>query len=256
MADITLVCDESFDGIMTAIYDGWVLMNRGNKVSIHPGKNYAPTFFSEFIPIETNLEKAIKVTASIRVKISIEAYMLVYRACMHYNKDRADTVFEFLKLGYAVGSRVTKMLGNPHVMHLIELSRKAVNEAHLYKGFIRFDELRGGVLFGKIEPKCDVIPLLTNHFQERFPEEDWIIYDIKRKKAAVHKHNADVIFVEGQDVEVLTQNLQTNDEYRELWKIFFNTIGIDARYNPKCQKTHLPQWYRKHMTEMESNFRV
>ena len=32
--DITLVCDDSFDGIMTAIYDGWVLMLKGNKVKI------------------------------------------------------------------------------------------------------------------------------------------------------------------------------------------------------------------------------
>ena len=39
--DITLVCDDSFDGIMTAIYDGWVLMLKGNKVKIYPGDDYA-----------------------------------------------------------------------------------------------------------------------------------------------------------------------------------------------------------------------
>ena len=27
--NVTLVCDDTFDGIMTAIYDGWVLMNKG-----------------------------------------------------------------------------------------------------------------------------------------------------------------------------------------------------------------------------------
>ncbi len=37
MDNITLVCHESFDGIMTAVYDGWVYMNRGYNVSIHPG---------------------------------------------------------------------------------------------------------------------------------------------------------------------------------------------------------------------------
>ena len=35
--EITLVCDDSFDGIMTAVYDGWVLMLKGNKVKIYPG---------------------------------------------------------------------------------------------------------------------------------------------------------------------------------------------------------------------------
>ena len=39
--EITLVCDDSFDGIMTAVYDGWVLMLKGNKVKIYPGDDYA-----------------------------------------------------------------------------------------------------------------------------------------------------------------------------------------------------------------------
>ena len=43
--NVTLVCDDTFDGIMTAIYDGWVLMNKGCIVSIHPGKGYSATFF-------------------------------------------------------------------------------------------------------------------------------------------------------------------------------------------------------------------
>jgi probable DNA metabolism protein len=226
-------------------------MNKGCQVHIHPGKDYSPTFFSEFISIETDMDKAIKVAASIRVKISVEAYMMVYRACMHYDEDKADAIFQFLKIGYAVGERVIKMLTNPFVMRIMELSRKAANEAHLFKGFIRFDELKGGVLYSRITPKCDVVPLVTHHFEERFPEEDWIIYDSIRKKAAVHKHNMDIVMVEGRDIDKLTKDLQRDDEYRQLWKIFFDTIGIDARQNSKCQQTNLPQWYRNNMTEFK-----
>ena len=47
------------------------------------------------------------------------------------------------------------------------------------------------------------------------------------------------------------KELQTEDEYRELWKVFFNTIGIESRYNPKCQQNHMPEWYRRNMTEFE-----
>lgn len=249
--NVTLVCDESFDGIMTAVYDGWVLMNKGCNIQIHPGKDYAPTFFSQFVPIETDMDKAVRVAESIRVKVSDKAYRMVYEACMHYDGDRADTVFEFLKLAYPVGARVTQMLANPYVMRLMELKRKVLNEAHLFKEFLRFDELKGGVLYGKIEPKCDVLPFVSQHFEARFPEEDWIIYDEKRKKAAVHKHGMDIIVVEGQDIEQLTKELQTEDEYRELWKVFFNTIGIESRYNPKCQQNHMPEWYRRNMTEFE-----
>ena len=29
--NITLVCEDSFEGIMTAVYDAWVLMNQGHQ---------------------------------------------------------------------------------------------------------------------------------------------------------------------------------------------------------------------------------
>lgn len=249
--NVTLICEDTFDGIMTAIYDGWVLMNQGNQVSIHPGTSYEPSFFSEFVPIETNIEKAKKVAASIRVKVSVEAYTMVFRACMHYAEDKADAVFEFLKIAYPAGAKVVKMLGNPVVMRVMELSRKAVNEAHLFKGFVRFAELKGNVLYSRIEPKCNVIPLLTYHFQERFPEENWIIYDVRRMEAAVHPSKGECIIIKDRNMDEVTRDMQTADGYEDLWKVFFNTIGIEERYNPKCQQTMMPQWYRKNMVELQ-----
>lgn len=249
--NITLVCEETFDGIMTAVYDGWVFMNQGYTVSIHPGKNYAPTFFSEYITVDTDMDKAVRVAESIRVKISGKSYRMVYEACMHYDPQRADAVFEFLKLAYPVGARVTQMLGHPVVMHLMELKRKVLNEAHLFKEFLRFDELKGGVLYGKIEPKCDVLPFVMQHFAARFPEENWIIYDTKRKKAAVHRQHKGCMIVEGQDLEALTEKLNIEDEYRDLWRVFFDAVAIKERHNPNCQRNHMPKWYRKYMTEMQ-----
>ena len=59
--NVTLVCEDNIEGIMTAIYDGWVYMNKGYSVNIHPGSDYAPTFFSKFINIETDNSKAERV---------------------------------------------------------------------------------------------------------------------------------------------------------------------------------------------------
>lgn len=247
--NVTLVCEESFEGIMTAVYDGWVLMNQGYQVNIHPGKSYTPSFFSEFVTIETDTEKAEKVAASIRIKVSLEAYTMVFRACMHYAEDRADAVFEFLKAAYPAGAKVVKMLGNPSVMRVMELSRKVANETHLFKEFLRFTELKGNVLYAKIEPKCDVILFVSFHFQERFPNENWIIYDPKRMKAVVHPVGGKCILINDKDMDELTKDMQHHDDYESLWKVFFHTIGIDARYNPKCQRNMMPLWYRKNATE-------
>ena len=76
------------------------------------------------------------------------------------------------------------MLGNEYVMRVMELSRKAVNEAHLYKGFIRFDELRRSFYLEKIEPKCDVIPLLTEYILKTDFRRKTGLYMTQKKKVS------------------------------------------------------------------------
>lgn len=44
---------------------------------------------------------------------------------------------------------------------------------------------------------------------------------------------------------------ETELGYRKLWKQFYNTIAIEARYNPKCRMTHMPKRYWENMTEMQ-----
>ena len=46
-------------------------------------------------------------------------------------------------------------------------------------------------------------------------------------------------------------SIQTDDPFIDLWKDFFNTMGIKERENPQCQRNLMPLWYRKHMTEFQ-----
>jgi hypothetical protein len=40
--------------------------------------------------------------------------------------------------------------------------------------------------------------------------------------------------------------------FRKLWKLFYNTIGIKERYNPRCRMTNMPKRYWENMTEFAS----
>ena len=42
---------------------------------------------------------------------------------------------------------------------------------------------------------------------------------------------------------------EPDDAFVGLWKGFFSHIGIHERKNPRCQRSMLPLWYRKNMTE-------
>lgn len=246
-----LVCENSFDGMMTAIYDGWLKKYKNGEMHIHAGEVYEQNFLCTYTHVETDINKAIKVADSVRKKISCDAYNLIFRACTHYDEDRVDAVMDFMKLGFEKGARVTKDFGNPSVMRVVELARKAANEAHLYKGFVRFKEIEGNILYSNISPKCDVLPLIEHHFSGRFPNENFVIFDDVRGKALVHMPGKKSIYVFGREVEKAVAGMDVSDHYEKLWKVFFDTIGIESRENYNCQRGHIPLWYRENMVEFK-----
>ena len=83
----------------------------------------------------------------------------------------------------------------------------------------------------------------------QYPEENWIIYDDIRKKALVHRYKSETIVVSGEELDRVIDQIDIDDDYEELWKVFFDAIAIEERRNEKCQMSHVPKWYRKHMNE-------
>ena len=46
-----------------------------------------------------------------------------------------------------------------------------------------------------------------------------------------------------------------DDEYRELWKALRRSITIKERWNPVCQRTHMPLRYRAYMPEFDQGLK-
>ena len=45
---------------------------------------------------------------------------------------------------------------------------------------------------------------------------------------------------------------QREAQFRRLWKKFYDTVAIEARYNPKTRMTHMPKRYWDTMTEFQN----
>ena len=248
-------CEDSLDGIFTAIYDAWDsgygLMNV--RIEVLNGRDdcYNMELFSEYIPVEPDEEKAEKVAHSIRSKISEEAYEMVGYAAVSDSPWKADRILRFLMLGFRVGASVVNRLGDDAVRDLFELRRYVGNELHLYTGFLRFSELDNGVMFAKLEPKSDLAALIMPHFANRFPDENMVIYDVKRKKAAVCREGGKWFMTEVSDeiAECVMNATDTEADYQKLWKSYFTHMAIEERINPKLQRNMLRLRFRTHMTE-------
>ena len=107
---------------------------------------------------------------------------MVFRAMLEAKKlSRKDLLMEHL--------------GNEAVRAVFGMYRQVANEAHHYKGFCEiFGELKNKTLFAKIEPKHAVLPCIAEHFADRFPQENWVIYDKTHEVFLIHEKGKDITF--------------------------------------------------------------
>ena len=250
---LILQCEDSLEGILTAIYDAFVEKNKmdvfqDGDIAITIGDNQTLSLFAREVEVVTDLDKAQKTLLSIQKKISYLAYKKVLSALCHYDLERGNAVLGFLIKGFPMGARVIEDMADPYVMRVLELARKVDNESHLFCGFVRFFDL-GKFLYSEIEPKCHVLPQIMEHFADRYPNEHYVIYDKKRQVALIHLAFGGSFFVSGDEWNI---DLSQHEDYFErLWSQYFKTIAIEERYNPRCQNNLIPKWYRKNMVEFQ-----
>ncbi|MDO4166730.1 MAG: TIGR03915 family putative DNA repair protein [Eubacteriales bacterium] len=251
-------CEDSINGILSAIYEAGISGYGHRFIRIQPlvdGQAENMELFSEYISIETDSRKAEHVIEAVRSKISKQAYMYMMYALASCYADRGDAVYQFITYGFTMGNKVCSALQIPCVQRVFEIKRSVGNEVHFFREFLRFQEIQKtpSLLLAVIEPRHQIIPVLTEHFADRFMSEWFIIYDKTHREASFH--NADGTW----EVHVLTEEKaqkleayqEQREEYVDLWKIFFDNIAIAERTNAKLQNNMLPLHYRKHMTEFQ-----
>lgn len=235
--------DGSFDGLLCCIFESYE--QKEIPIDIVPADMEQVTFLPQK-EIVTNSEKSARVLSSIPAKMGADALGFVQRAFLTCLPQKERHILLFLRLGYRCGPKVMNMLADDTVSILASAVRHLENEAHLLKGFIRFSVFNDA-LVSEIEPKNYVLPLLTTHFCERYPEERFLIYDRNHGMALVYRpYQSRIMAIE--DLQ-LPEPDEEEQKFRELWQLFYKTIEIQGRHNPKCRMSHMPKRYWNYMTE-------
>ena len=244
--DIVYKYDGSLEGLLTCVFEGFekkespiaILSPVAPQILLYPEKE-----------ILTDFEKSARVMTGIREKISQEAVYWVKMGMLIYHAEKELLIFNFLKLGFTKGAKVTLMLQNDRVRALHKAIGHLNMEAQKLKGFIRFSEYNKA-LVSIIEPKNIILPLLIEHFCGRYPQEQFMIFDKAHRMALIYRpYEHKIIPVEDLTLPEADEN---EWKYRKLWKCFYDTIAIEGRYNPKCRMKLMPKRYWKYMTEFST----
>lgn len=250
-------CEDSQEGIFTAIYN--IYENHHTMEQVLVSTTDEPYLFAQDIPVENDKIKAGKVANTIKKRFGEEDCYHIAYALSGNHPDKAQALFKTIFLGISGNVRPGHLLDNladENVNLIFTMSRAASKEfAHL-RGFLRFEELEHGALYASYVSKNNVLPFLMEHFTDRFPVENFVIYDESRKSMGIHKTGENQWFLMKCDDEMSADLCRNNvkksneeTEYQALFKWFCQRIAIKERRNLDLQRNMLPIRFRGHMTE-------
>ncbi|MGB4438409.1 MAG: TIGR03915 family putative DNA repair protein, partial [Sedimentibacter sp.] len=237
--------DGTFEGLMTCIYYHY---KKENASGIYVKTKYQQSLIYNSEIVETDALKAGVVIDAINTKISREAYINVFYCYLSNIENKENIILHFIIFAFKYGKKTMNFFTNEKVFPINEAYIKVSREEHRFLGILRFSDI-GGILYAKFSPDNDLILLLIDHFADRYKYEKFIVYDEKRRKAAVYANGVWEI-KENINFDNLEYS-QNEKKIQSLWKQYFTDLAIKERTNTNLQFQFVPARYRKNMAEFK-----
>ncbi|MDE6220705.1 MAG: TIGR03915 family putative DNA repair protein, partial [Lachnospiraceae bacterium] len=192
MEEYVLICEDSTEGILTGVYEAYQFRKRmgiASHDSIHlvTKEPDMQRLFTEYDHIQTDYEKAGKVTNTIVRQLGNETWYRLSMAMVSCFEEKADAVYHTIVSGLKMQDRhITDRLQEDCVQQAFRCARASDNELCHLKQFLRFSELQNGMLYAKIDAKHHILPFLMPHFADRLPADNFVIYDENTQMFGLH----------------------------------------------------------------------
>lgn len=263
---IIYVCEDSLTGIFSGIYEVWKRKMTAEEAGLEVGDSFERRLFCEYIFCKAEERKALAVIRMIQKNLGADVYEKISYALLSADRRKAEMVFRAMLEAKKLSrkDRLMEHLGNEAVRAVFGMYRQVANEAHHYKGFVRFRELKNKTLFAKIEPKHAVLPCIAEHFADRFPQENWIIYDKTHEVFLIHEKGKRYYFLQqymcmkgdsGSAQNIAGGFSEEEMDYEALWKGFVQSISVAERENRALQNQNLPLRFRTNLVEFSKEER-
>lgn len=241
--------DGSFEGFLSVA--ATALRRKTDCSILRPGAQI-PLLPVEEVATESGL--ADRMGEYLAARFGLEMPGTIYKAWLSHEEGIEDALLAFLRIGLERRVDPSGFRQRPEVSTVMKASRRVGWEAHRFLGLVRF-RLRGTLYIAEIEPDMDILPLIGDHFSDRFHDQDFAIHDIGRGTALLHgAEGAWTVIEVSKDSEAarsekVTDALAKPDAFETLWKRYFKSMCIEERRNPTCQRNFLPKKHWRHLIE-------
>ncbi|WP_352309361.1 TIGR03915 family putative DNA repair protein [Psychrobacter sp. W2-37-MNA-CIBAN-0211] len=256
--------EPSFEGWLSAVF--YVYANRlqeDQSLQLIAQDSYVPSLISEASSVATDEDHAERVLTKLHKLLGRSGMRNILWGFLSEKDNIGTTLFQVIKYAIDYPSRhIMEDLGNLSVLELVQTVKSVGREKHRMEAFVRFEHTTDDIYFARVEPDFNVLPLIGEHFRQRYQDQHWAIYDLTRnygiyydKSNSTPKRPAALQTITDLDDAVLRNpaSIHSPDEqrYQRFWQGYFTNVNIKERKNPKLHKQYLPQRYWKYLSEKQ-----
>lgn len=248
--------DSTFEGFLTVVFEIFEFKYPNPKIIKHSDSQQ--NLFANPIEIITDMAKADRLMHKIKTQLEADGVRSLIYAFLSEKVGVEDLLYKVIK--YAVANpqkNIMKDFSNDSVLQISQLTKSVGREKHRMEAFVRFELLKDGIYFAKIDPDFDVLTLIIRHFKNRYQDQKWMIYDLRRKYGVYYdRKNTEIVTL---DLNIKNMDNKGEDifseveiAYQKLWAEYFDHTNIKERKNNKLHLQHVPKRYWKYLTEKKS----
>jgi probable DNA metabolism protein len=248
----TLLYDGSFDGLFTAIFE--VFEYRYKDVEIISRVNFhQENIFAEIHETITQPDKSERVLNKLEQTIGKSGIHELLKVYLSEDPQMEQLILSAVQQSVKhPGENILQNYADPDIVNISKICKSVSRERHRMTAFVRFEKMKDGVFFAKIDPDFNVIPLIRKHFQDRYRDQRWMIYDLRRNYGILYDLETCDFFYPDEKLDLNAYHQKFHDEeknYQTLWQRYFTKTNIVERKNLKLHIQHVPRRYWKYLTE-------
>ena len=254
------VFDGTMDGLLSAVFDAFLLKEEPEQLLT--GGDVLPLFCERIYKVTTDAEKARRVWTGLEKQLPREALRVISTSQLSELQELWQPLFMLSCKVFRQGKEVVSNFADPDVLTVTQIARRVAHEAHRMMQFVRFHKAKDGTYLAVISPDHNVLPLIVDHFHDRFNDQPWLIYDARRHYGYHYDGESPPIHITFENETSvpfsladgkLSDDILSSDDHllQDLWRTYFKAICIRERLNPRKQLNDMPRRYWKYLTEKQ-----
>ncbi|QBA64103.1 TIGR03915 family putative DNA repair protein [Muriicola soli] len=179
--------DGSFNGFLTLLFE--VRYHGLRPMEIHKLNEQQEALFPQPNYIATRLKDAKTFWNSLRGQ-NYSALKALYFAFLSEEENIEIQLYHFFCAWQKLNTKEKSMAAEISHKEVYQLAASVEKEKRAIEIRLVHSDFPGTSMVKRIKPKYNVLPLISRYFRTRFREEDWLIYDVKRKYGLQHKNGS------------------------------------------------------------------